>query len=125
MGKNYARILREKVNTFRSTLRPFLRSLLPISPSISISKLSPCHRYPIARQGRFILCSFTLRKMREVISVHVGQAGVQIGNACCKFFLFKSPIKMNPYLRTGLKMTRFSRTPTMATVVACSANSPI
>jgi hypothetical protein len=25
--------------------------------------------------------------MREVISVHVGQAGVQIGNACCKFFL--------------------------------------
>ena len=22
--------------------------------------------------------------MREVISVHVGQAGVQIGNACCK-----------------------------------------
>lgn len=31
--------------------------------------------------------------MREVISVHVGQAGVQIGNACCKclegiFFLF-------------------------------------
>ena len=24
--------------------------------------------------------------MREVISVHVGQAGVQIGNACCRFF---------------------------------------
>jgi len=24
-------------------------------------------------------------KMREVISIHVGQAGVQIGNACCKF----------------------------------------
>jgi hypothetical protein len=24
--------------------------------------------------------------MREVISVHVGQAGVQIGNACCEFF---------------------------------------
>ena len=23
--------------------------------------------------------------MREVISVHVGQAGVQIGNACCEF----------------------------------------
>ena len=22
--------------------------------------------------------------MREVISVHVGQAGVQIGNACCE-----------------------------------------
>ena len=26
--------------------------------------------------------------MREVISVHVGQAGVQIGNACCKFLFF-------------------------------------
>jgi hypothetical protein len=25
--------------------------------------------------------------MREVISVHVGQAGVQIGNACCEFLL--------------------------------------
>ena len=24
--------------------------------------------------------------MREVISVHVGQAGVQIGNACCKYY---------------------------------------
>jgi hypothetical protein len=24
--------------------------------------------------------------MREVISVHVGQAGVQIGNACCMWF---------------------------------------
>lgn len=23
--------------------------------------------------------------MREVISIHVGQAGVQIGNACCKY----------------------------------------
>jgi hypothetical protein len=22
--------------------------------------------------------------MREVISIHVGQAGVQIGNACCE-----------------------------------------
>ena len=26
--------------------------------------------------------------MREVISVHVGQAGVQIGNACCKSRVF-------------------------------------
>lgn len=23
--------------------------------------------------------------MREVISIHVGQAGIQIGNACCKY----------------------------------------
>ena len=26
--------------------------------------------------------------MREVISVHVGQAGVQIGNACCESRVF-------------------------------------
>ena len=26
--------------------------------------------------------------MREVISVHVGQAGVQIGNACCKYLFY-------------------------------------
>ena len=28
--------------------------------------------------------------MREVISVHVGQAGVQIGNACCEYFVLLS-----------------------------------
>jgi tubulin alpha len=28
--------------------------------------------------------------MREVISVHVGQAGVQIGNACCESFIHPS-----------------------------------
>lgn len=30
--------------------------------------------------------------MREVISVHVGQAGVQIGNACCErsfYFIYR------------------------------------
>jgi hypothetical protein len=27
--------------------------------------------------------------MREVISLHVGQAGVQIGNACCKLTVSK------------------------------------
>lgn len=32
----------------------------------------------------FEIPSFTLTIMREVISVHVGQAGVQIGNACCE-----------------------------------------
>ena len=30
------------------------------------------------------LPSIVLVNMREVISLHVGQAGVQIGNACCK-----------------------------------------
>jgi hypothetical protein len=32
-------------------------------------------------------------KMREVISIHVGQAGCQMGNACwelCKFKKFKN-----------------------------------
>ena len=28
--------------------------------------------------------SIVLVNMREVISLHVGQAGVQIGNACCE-----------------------------------------
>ena len=125
MGKNYARILREKVNTFRSTLRPFFRPLLPISPSQSL-KVS-CYRVPVTlfpdRAYMFYVAS-TLRKMREVISVHVGQAGVQIGNACCKFSRF-SPIKMDPYLRTGMKMTRFSRTPTLVTALVRSDGSPI
>ena len=29
--------------------------------------------------------------MREVISVHVGQAGVQIGNACCELSFHSRP----------------------------------
>ena len=28
--------------------------------------------------------TFLIPTMREVISIHVGQAGVQIGNACCE-----------------------------------------
>jgi len=34
--------------------------------------------------------------MREVISLHVGQAGVQIGNACCEL----------PYLDGDVLLTR-------------------
>jgi hypothetical protein len=86
MGKTYARILRGKVNTFRSTLRPFLRPLLHIPPSRSL-KVSCC-RVPVTLlpdKANLSCAAFALRKMREVISVHVGQAGVQIGNACCKF----------------------------------------
>lgn len=42
----------------------------------------------------FLRSSYSLLKMREVISVHVGQAGVQIGNACCMSFFpfFFAPI---------------------------------
>jgi len=31
---------------------------------------------------RFIKTFTTMAKMREVVSVHIGQAGCQIGNAC-------------------------------------------
>lgn len=41
--------------------------------------------------------------MREVISVHVGQAGVQIGNACCKSLVFN---KRSAYIRYHEKRER-------------------
>lgn len=46
--------------------------------------------------------------MREVISVHVGQAGVQIGNACCKslrFSFFDYGLRFWP----GSNLTRLPR----------------
>jgi len=64
----------------------FFRPLLPIPPSRSL-KVSCC-RVPVTLfpdRANLFCTAFALRKMREVISVHVGQAGVQIGNACCKF----------------------------------------
>jgi tubulin alpha len=46
--------------------------------------------------------------MREVISVHVGQAGVQIGNACCMSFLVLLPPSFFPFVCSVLHrhMTR-------------------
>jgi hypothetical protein len=51
--------------------------------------------------------------MREVISVHVGQAGVQIGNACCKFS--KSLLLRVASMWTGSNMTRSSHFPFIVT----------
>ncbi len=43
--------------------------------------------------------------MREVISVHVGQAGLQIGNACCEY---EFPLLVSAYLssRFHRRLTR-------------------
>ncbi|KAG0348499.1 Tubulin alpha-1 chain [Podila humilis] len=38
------------------------------------------------------LANFTLSTMREVISVHVGQAGIQIGNACWELYCIEHGI---------------------------------
>ena len=44
--------------------------------------------------------------MREVISVHVGQAGVQIGNACCKSH---SPFPAHPDVESGKATSKTRR----------------
>ena len=41
--------------------------------------------------------------MREVISVHVGQAGVQIGNACCESLFHSRRIPHEHYRVLGLQ----------------------
>ena len=45
--------------------------------------------------------------MREVISVHVGQAGVQIGNACCKSY-FNAPRRFNRLIYAQGSYTQLS-----------------
>jgi hypothetical protein len=45
--------------------------------------------------------------MREVISVHVGQAGVQIGNACCKSRVLFLRLRLCYW--HGSKLTRLPR----------------
>jgi hypothetical protein len=62
-------------------LSPFF-SFTTIIYSFSIVSARRLNEYV---QWQDQLIDFTSpRPMREVISVHVGQAGVQIGNACCK-----------------------------------------
>jgi len=39
--------------------------------------------------------------MREVISIHVGQAGVQIGNACCESSFHSRRIAYERYRALG------------------------
>ena len=48
--------------------------------------------------------------MREVISIHVGQAGVQIGNACCELAVLHFTHERDRH-RTGASMTRLLPVP--------------
>ena len=50
----------------------------------SRSKLILNSTFSSASQGHPQQNEKKRHKMREVISIHVGQAGVQIGNACCE-----------------------------------------
>jgi hypothetical protein len=40
----------------------------------------------------FIFCKLILQ-MREVISLHIGQAGIQVGNACWELFCLEHGIQ--------------------------------
>jgi len=46
------------------------------------------------------LSSPTLDKMRECISVHVGQAGVQMGNACWELYCMEHGIQVLFWLKS-------------------------
>lgn len=63
----------------RSHIQGATRNLVE-APSFALSPRAIFILFP--NQALFRL--FITETMREVISVHVGQAGVQIGNACCK-----------------------------------------
>lgn len=48
--------------------------------------------------------------MREVISLHVGQAGVQIGNACCKLAYLDGDVLLTRPRGALYTRTRVERT---------------
>ena len=44
-------------------------------------------------QSRNLLLTFRFFKMREVISIHIGQAGIQTGNACWELYCLEHGIQ--------------------------------
>lgn len=44
--------------------------------------------------------------MREIISIHVGQAGVQIGNACWELYCLEHGIELNGRLNNDEKLEK-------------------
>jgi hypothetical protein len=69
------------IRTFHFALRPFT----PPYPFIESSLVSTYVYVVVVVYLIVFVLLLAPSKMREVISVHVGQAGVQIGNACCEF----------------------------------------
>jgi hypothetical protein len=61
--------------------------------------------------------------MREVISVHVGQAGVQIGNACCKSRVLLLRLRLCCW--HGSNLTRLPRFFCFAFAFVLSDESPV
>jgi hypothetical protein len=41
--------------------------------------------------------------MREVISIHIGQAGIQVGNACWELYCLEHGIQPDGQVRLGLQ----------------------
>lgn len=72
--------------------------------SVSICCCARRHSQAISFDSREIARS----KMREVISVHVGQAGVQIGNACCKYSLCNVATLYSPGRKSVEKTRHFA-----------------
>ena len=52
---------------------------------------SPSHGFPWQCESISVLCNPV--SQREVISIHVGQAGVQIGNACWELYCLEHGIQ--------------------------------
>lgn len=54
------------------------------------------------------LCNFfEKQKMRECISIHIGQAGIQVGNACWELYCLEHGIKVSPLLSISIILVLF------------------
>ena len=46
--------------------------------------------------------------MREVISIHIGQAGIQVGNACWELYCLEHGIQPDGQVRRGSRLQQLA-----------------
>jgi len=76
-----------RMNSPQNAVRVWHSYLCPLSPALSSRLTIVSRHHTLTAANRTLFqpqIDLTRLTMREVISIHVGQAGVQIGNACCK-----------------------------------------
>jgi hypothetical protein len=82
-----------------------LGSRAPLPAGAPPSK-APCTALPRHKYARFIIAEpldqANFAKMREVISIHIGQAGIQVGNACWELYCLEHGIQPDGQVRAAL-----------------------
>jgi len=76
-----------------SLLRPFLSPDLTHFGKRREREEAPCQRKKPRREEEREEERRRASKMREIISIHIGQAGIQVGNACWELYCLEHGIE--------------------------------